>query len=95
MTFRANCSKRIRWHSFNDIFCIFSHPQTQTALIYDAVHLVSKALANANVGSDWKVEQLSCYGRKSWEFGLTVYNYIKRVSYGIINFILCYSYNIC
>ena len=54
--------------------------QTETALLYDAVHLFAKALDELSRAQEVKVHPMSCNKAKEWEHGNSLLNYLKMVS---------------
>lgn len=64
-----------------NIFSIFNF-QTSSALIYDAVHVLTLGLASLQ--SPLRPTNLSCEAAAPWDDGLTLYNYISSVSFVFI-----------
>lgn len=52
-------------------------PQTDAALLYDAVHIVSVCYQRA---PQMTVNSLQCHRHKAWRFGGRFMNFIKEVS---------------
>ena len=55
--------------------------QTETALIYDAVHLYAQALHDLDRSQEINTKPLSCDGSETWQHGNSLVNYMKLVSY--------------
>ena len=53
--------------------------QTETALIYDAVHLFARALHDLDHSQDINTRPLSCDGSETWQHGNSLVNYMKLV----------------
>ncbi|CAH1800045.1 unnamed protein product [Owenia fusiformis] len=51
--------------------------QTETALMYDAVHLFAKALHSLSAASDVRTKSLSCSKAQPWAHGNSLLNYMK------------------
>eukprot|EP00094_Tigriopus_californicus_P003973 TCALIF_03827-PA protein Name:"Similar to GRIK2 Glutamate receptor ionotropic, kainate 2 (Macaca fascicularis)" AED:0.16 eAED:0.16 QI:0/0.7/0.45/1/0.8/0.81/11/0/556 len=56
--------------------------KTETALIYDAVHLFAQALHDLDHSQDINTKPLSCDGSETWQHGNSLVNYMKLVRYG-------------
>ena len=54
--------------------------QTETALIYDAVHLFAQALHDLDHSQEINTSPLSCDGSETWQHGNSLVNYMKLVS---------------
>lgn len=54
--------------------------QTETALIYDAVHLFAMALHDLDHSQDIDTRPLACDGTQTWQHGNSLVNYMKLVS---------------
>lgn len=59
---------------------LFRWFQTETALMYDAVHLFAKALDEVSRAQEIAVDPLSCSKAKPWDNGNSLLNYMKMVS---------------
>ena len=71
--------------------------QTETALVYDAVHLFARALTDADMSQDITPARLSCSSAAgggsgggsgggeggTWQHGSSLLNYMKLVSFKI------------
>ena len=53
--------------------------QTETALIYDAVHLYAQALNDLDRSQEINTKPLSCDGSETWQHGNSLVNYMKLV----------------
>lgn len=53
--------------------------QTETALIYDAVHLFAQALHDLDHSQDIRTRPLACDGSETWQHGNSLVNYMKLV----------------
>ena len=53
--------------------------QTETALIYDAVRLFSKALHELDLSQNIDISPLSCDGQYTWQHGNSLVNFMKMV----------------
>lgn len=53
--------------------------QTETALIYDAVHLFAQALHDLDHSQNIDTRPLSCDGSETWQHGNSLVNYMKLV----------------
>ena len=53
--------------------------QTETALMYDAVHLFALAMGQLSVAGDIDTQSLSCNKKDTWDHGLSILNYMKIV----------------
>jgi len=53
--------------------------QTETALIYDAVHLFAQALNDLDHSQEINTKPLSCDGSETWQHGNSLVNYMKLV----------------
>ena len=62
--------------------------QTETALIYDAVHLYAQALHDLDRSQEINTKPLSCDGSETWQHGNSLVNYMKLVIKDI-NFKIC------
>ncbi|CAG9562719.1 unnamed protein product [Danaus chrysippus] len=64
--------------------------KTETALIYDAVHLFAKALHDLDTSQQIDVRPLSCEAEDTWPHGYSLINYMKIVEMrgltGVIKF---------
>merc|ERR550532_3389913 len=64
--------------------------KTETALIYDAVHLYAQALHDLDRSQEINTKPLSCDGSETWQHGNSLVNYMKLVEMkgltGIIKF---------
>ncbi|CAG9787775.1 unnamed protein product [Diatraea saccharalis] len=64
--------------------------QTETALMYDAVHLFAKALHDLDTSQQIDVRPLSCEAEDTWPHGYSLINYMKIVEMkgltGVIKF---------
>ncbi|UYV81859.1 hypothetical protein LAZ67_20002720 [Cordylochernes scorpioides] len=64
--------------------------QTETALIYDAVSVLARAIDNLNKVKPIEFRPLSCDRSHKWDFGNSIINYIKMVHFdgltGLIQF---------
>ncbi|XP_045449891.1 glutamate receptor ionotropic, kainate 2 [Melitaea cinxia] len=64
--------------------------KTETALMYDAVHLFSKALHDLDTSQQIDVRPLSCEAEDTWPHGYSLINYMKIVEMkgltGVIKF---------
>ena len=58
--------------------------QTETALIYDAVHLFAQALHDLDHSQNIDTKPLSCDGSDTWQHGNSLVNYMKLVRRSII-----------
>ena len=56
------------------------HFQTETALIYDAVHLFAQALNDLDHSQEINTKPLSCDGSETWQHGNSLVNYMKLVT---------------
>jgi len=54
--------------------------QTETALMYDAVHLFAKALHDLDSSQRIDIKPLSCEKEDTWPHGYSLINYMKIVS---------------
>ena len=54
--------------------------QTETALIYDAVHLFAQALHDLDHSQEINTSPLSCDGSETWQHGNSLVNYMKLVN---------------
>lgn len=54
--------------------------QTETALMYDAVHLFAKALHDLDSSQRIDINPLSCDAVDTWPHGYSLINYMKIVS---------------
>lgn len=54
--------------------------QTETALMYDAVHLFAKALHDLDTSQRIDIKPLSCDAVDTWPHGYSLINYMKIVS---------------
>ncbi|XP_064094425.1 glutamate receptor ionotropic, kainate 2-like [Macrobrachium nipponense] len=54
-------------------------PQTEMALMYDAVHLFAKALGDLDRSRPIEVARLDCEGDDTWIYGNSLVNYMKWV----------------
>jgi glutamate receptor, ionotropic, invertebrate len=54
--------------------------QVETALIYDSVLLVAKALHELDRSQVVNIKSVSCEGVDSWSHGQSLVNYMKLVS---------------
>ena len=68
----------MNFDEINDMFCL--HLQTETALIYDAVHLFAQALHDLDHSQEINTSPLSCDGSETWQHGNSLVNYMKLVS---------------
>lgn len=59
------------------LFCLFK--KTETALTYDAVHMIAKALAELDRSQDVRVKPLNCDGTDTWIHGNSLINYMTLV----------------
>jgi hypothetical protein len=57
--------------------------QTETALIYDAVHLFAQALNDLDHSQEINTKPLSCDGSETWQHGNSLVNYMKLVKAGL------------
>lgn len=55
--------------------------QTETALMYDAVHLFAKALHDLDSSQRIDINPLSCDAVDTWPHGYSLINYMKIVSH--------------
>lgn len=55
--------------------------QTETALMYDAVHLFAKALHDLDSSQRIDIKPLSCDAVDTWPHGYSLINYMKIVSF--------------
>ncbi|XP_076044322.1 glutamate receptor ionotropic, kainate 2-like [Oratosquilla oratoria] len=53
--------------------------QTETALMYDAVHLFTKAIQDLDNSTDVQITALVCEGEDAWVYGNSIINYMKLV----------------
>ncbi|XP_023339114.1 glutamate receptor ionotropic, kainate 2 [Eurytemora carolleeae] len=53
--------------------------KTETALMYDAVHLFAKALDELDQSQVITTKPLSCHGMETWQHGNSLVNYMKLV----------------
>lgn len=53
--------------------------KTETALMYDAVHLFAKALHDLDTSQQIDIHPLSCDGQNTWQHGFSLINYMKIV----------------
>jgi hypothetical protein len=53
--------------------------QTETALMYDAVHLFARALHVLDASQQIEVKSLSCDLTDTWDHGYSLINYMKNV----------------
>lgn len=58
-------------------FCLIK--QLETALIYDGVQLLAKALHELDRNQDISLKRLTCDGFDSWNYGPSVVKYMKMV----------------
>ena len=63
--------------------------QTETALIYDAVHLFAQALHDLDHSQEINTSPLSCDGSETWQHGNSLVNYMKLVSIGFFFVVKC------
>ena len=56
------------------------YPQTDTALIYDAVQVFARALSDLDISQHISVEPVPCDGGHAWQHGNSLLNYMKMVS---------------
>ncbi|XP_031625101.1 glutamate receptor ionotropic, kainate 2 [Contarinia nasturtii] len=62
--------------------------KSETALIYDAVHLFAKALHDLDTSQQIDIQPLSCDGQDTWPHGYSLINYMKIVEMkGLTNLI--------
>ena len=61
--------------------------QTETALMYDAVHLFSKALHELSRAAQIDTTSLSCTKSKTWSNGESLLNYMKMVSEAMLIYV--------
>ncbi len=54
---------------------------TNTALIYDAVHLFALALHELSMIQDINIPSLDCSGQTSWAHGNSLTNYMKMTEF--------------
>lgn len=54
--------------------------QTETSLLYDAVHLFAKALHDLDTSQQIDIKPLSCESTDTWPHGYSLINYMKIVS---------------
>ena len=54
--------------------------QTETALMYDAVHLFAEALHVLDISQQIDIKPLSCEATITWDHGYSLINYMKVVS---------------
>ena len=70
------------------VFFLHSIAQAETALIYDAVHLFSKALHDLDTSQQIDIHPLSCDSQNTWPHGYSLINYMKIVEMkGLTNII--------
>ncbi|XP_055852888.1 glutamate receptor ionotropic, kainate 2 [Episyrphus balteatus] len=53
--------------------------KAETALMYDAVHLFSKALHDLDTSQQIDIQPISCDGQNTWQHGFSLINYMKIV----------------
>ena len=54
--------------------------QTEAALMYDAVYVLSHALQQVDQSTRLRLVNLTCEGDQAWAFGSSLYNYLNLVS---------------
>ena len=54
--------------------------KTETALTYDAVQLIAKALRELDRSQDVRVKSLNCEGTDTWIHGNSLINYMTMVT---------------
>lgn len=64
----------------NDILSCVYDSQTETSLLYDAVHLFAKALHDLDTSQQIDIKPLSCESTDTWPHGYSLINYMKIVS---------------
>ena len=64
--------------------------QTETALIYDAVRLFSKALHELDLSQNIDISPLSCDGQYTWKHGNSLVNFMKLVTVTVTGTTLLY-----
>lgn len=52
---------------------------TETALMYDAVHLFAKALHDLDTSQQIDIHPINCDGQNTWQHGFSLINYMKIV----------------
>jgi hypothetical protein len=57
----------------------FQMMKTETALVYDAVHLFSKALHVLDSSQRIDIRPLACESTDTWQHGYSIINYMKMV----------------
>ena len=77
-TISSTIFKTIKHHLYLLEFITFSL-QTETALIYDAVHLFARALNDLDHSQEIDTHPLSCDGTQTWQHGNSLVNYMKLV----------------
>lgn len=72
------------WNCIRYISYMTSHhvcdSQTETSLLYDAVHLFAKALHDLDTSQQIDIKPLSCESTDTWPHGYSLINYMKIVS---------------
>ncbi|TDG50512.1 hypothetical protein AWZ03_003101 [Drosophila navojoa] len=53
--------------------------RSETALMYDAVHLFAKALHDLDTSQQIDIHPISCDGQSTWQHGFSLINYMKIV----------------
>lgn len=55
--------------------------KTETALMYDAVHLFARALSELAIAQDISTESILCDKKQTWIFGNSLLNYMKAMDF--------------
>lgn len=72
--------KNIAGGMFECHWKLYFHPQTEAALMYDAVYVLAHGLQQVDKSTRLRLVNLSCDGDQAWAFGSSLYNYLNLVS---------------